>query len=211
MPDDLESTILVDTSNITDVSQPDLEKYKKLLIKWQKVQNLVSRETLGDVWQRHFADSLQLLDYIPKNTTKILDIGSGGGFPAIPLAIALRDNSTVFHLLEANRRKVSFLRAVSRELDLGLNVHGSRAEHVDPTEIGPIDVITSRATAPLSRLLGLALPFWNEDTVAIFHKGHEFSAELSESRANWCFDVVRRVSKVDVSGVILEIRRLKSR
>lgn len=211
MADDFENTTFADILTLSDVSKFDLEKYKKLLIKWQKVQNLVSRETLDDIWQRHFADSLQILDYIPKNTTKILDIGSGGGFPAVPLAIVLRDTSAVFHLVEANRRKVSFLRAVSRELELGLNVHGGRAEHVDPIEIGPIDVITSRATAPLSRLLGLALPFWGEDTVAIFHKGHEFGAELSESRANWCFDVVRRASSVDVSGVILEIRRLKSR
>jgi len=74
-----------------------------------------------------------------------------------------------------------------------------------------VDVITSRATAPLSKLLGLALPFWSKGTVAIIHKGQEFGAELSESRANWDFDVVSRASKVDVSGVILEIRRLKSR
>ncbi|MCF6325856.1 MAG: 16S rRNA (guanine(527)-N(7))-methyltransferase RsmG [Devosiaceae bacterium] len=199
------------TSRMSDASKSDLEKYKNLLIKWQKVQNLVSRETLNDIWRRHFDDSLQILECFPENASKILDIGSGGGFPAVPLAIVMRGKSAVFHLVEANRRKVSFLRAVSRELGLGLNVHGKRAEHVDPDEIGPVDVITSRATAPLSRLLGLMLPFWCEDTVAIIHKGHEFSAELSESRANWDFDVIRRVSKVDVSGVILEIRRLKSR
>jgi len=211
MPDDSENTVIADILTISHVNQFDLEKYKKLLIKWQKVQNLVSRETMGDVWQRHFADSLQILNYLPKNTSRILDIGSGGGFPAVPLAIAMRDQATVFHLVEANRRKVSFLRTVSRELGLGLIVHGVRSEHVDPVEIGLVDVITSRATAPLSKLLGLALPFWSEDTVAIFHKGHEFGVELSESRANWDFDVIRRASDVDVSGVILEIRRLKSR
>ena len=187
----------------------DLEKYKNLLIKWQKVQNLVSRETLNDIWCRHFSDSLQVLEYLPENTKNILDIGSGGGFPAVPMAIALRGRPVVFHLLEANRRKVSFLRAVSRELDLGLNVYNERAECVDVEKIGSVDVITSRATAPLNVLFRLVFPFFSEKTVGIFHKGHEFGAELSESRANWSFDVVRRVSKIDVSGVILEVRRLR--
>ncbi len=128
MAKDIKKSDSVGISILSDLYKADLEKYKKLLIKWQKVQNLVSRETLDDIWHRHFDDSLQILEYFPENTSIILDIGSGGGFPAVPLAIAMRGKSAAFHLVEANRRKVSFLRAVSRELDLGLSVHGKRVD-----------------------------------------------------------------------------------
>src|SRR5690606_39206156 len=65
----------------------DLESYAKLLVKWQSVQNLVSRETLGQVWTRHFADSLQILSRTGPTDRLFLDFGSGGGFPALPMAI----------------------------------------------------------------------------------------------------------------------------
>ncbi len=189
----------------------DLEDYRKLLIKWQKVQNLVSRETVGDIWKRHFEDSLQILSYLPCGSSNIIDIGSGGGFPAIPMAIASRNHSLKFTLVEANKRKAAFLREVSRQLQLNLRVYGVRIEQLDPSGLGDFDVITSRATAPLDRLLGMVAPLWSKKTVAIFHKGRDFGAELAESRANWSFDVVKRSSEVDMSGVVLQIRHLERR
>jgi len=187
----------------------DLETYKNLLIKWQKIKNLVSRETLNDISNRHFDDSLQILQYIPSNSQVIVDIGSGAGFPAIPLAIVTRGSGISYHLIESNKRKAAFLRTVSRKLGLKLQVHACRAEELDVESIGFVDVVTSRATAPLGKLLELAEPFWGGTTLGLFHKGREFGAELAESRASWSFAVVDRVSKIDLSGVILEIRQLK--
>ncbi|OYW98744.1 MAG: hypothetical protein B7Z15_21800, partial [Rhizobiales bacterium 32-66-8] len=91
----------------------DLESYARLLQKWQAVQNLVSRETLDDVWSRHFADSLQVLPLLKPTDHAFLDLGSGGGFPALPLAIALKGSPQHFTLIEPNGRKVSFLRTVA--------------------------------------------------------------------------------------------------
>src|SRR5690606_8668469 len=94
----------------------DLESYAALLRKWQPVQNLVSREILEQVWSRHFADSLQVLKYLRDDDRVVMDLGSGGGFPALPLAIASRGREREFLLVEPTARKASFLRTVSREL-----------------------------------------------------------------------------------------------
>ncbi|UXN74409.1 class I SAM-dependent methyltransferase [Devosia sp. A8/3-2] len=97
----------------------DLESYAQLLRKWQAVQNLVSRETLNQIWTRHFADSLQILPLLREGDHNFMDLGSGGGFPALPLAVALKGGPQRFVLVEPNGRKASFLRTVAQELGLG--------------------------------------------------------------------------------------------
>ncbi|RYZ79811.1 MAG: hypothetical protein EOP04_27085, partial [Proteobacteria bacterium] len=87
----------------------DLESYALLLKKWQAVQNLVSRETLSEVWLRHFVDSLQVLKLLRPTDVHFLDLGSGGGFPALPLAIALKNGPQRFTLVEPTSRKISFM------------------------------------------------------------------------------------------------------
>src|SRR5690606_9975392 len=140
----------------------DLNSYMQLMQRWQKVQNLVSRETPGDLWQRHILDSLQLLPLIGAFSTPIrmLDIGSGGGFPAIPLAIAMKGRDFSMHLIESNARKCAFLRAAAREFDLPVTVHTARIEAVDPQTLGNIDIFTSRALAPMPLLLSYLHRFW---------------------------------------------------
>src|SRR5690606_7907490 len=99
-------------------------------------------------------------------------LGSGGGFPAIPLAIA-KKGSVRFTLVEPIVKKASYLKAVSRELELSLRVAAVRAENLCLENLAPIDVITSRALAPLHMLLAMARPLWDDNTRAILHKGRE--------------------------------------
>ncbi len=181
----------------------DLEAFAALLIKWTATHNLVSRETLGQLWPRHMADSLQLLPLIRPTDSVFLDLGSGGGFPAIPLAIALRRTHI---LVEPAGKKASFVKAVSRELGLGLRVEARRAEEL--SDIPPVDVITSRALARLDNLLPLVVRFWGRETRAILHKGREYSEELAESRAQWQYDVVVTQSRTDPGGVLLTLSNL---
>ena len=188
----------------------DFECFEALLVKWQKAQNLVSRETLTSFWTRHVVDSLQLLRRLEPSDATFLDLGSGGGFPAIPLAIGLKEGKQSFRLIESNQRKVAFLRAVARELDLAVKVDARRVEEIDSRETGPIDVITSRALASLDVLAGLAQPFFGPDTRAIFHKGREYGEELTEARTHWQFDVVVIPSDTSSDGVLLEIRHLRA-
>lgn len=186
----------------------DLESFSALLRKWQGVQNLVSRETLDVFWTRHVADSLQILPLLQSTDRQVLDLGSGGGLPAIPLAIACKGRGMAFHLVEPNGRKVSFLRTVARELGLPMTVHGVRAEALDPAQLPQIDVITSRALASLQRLCALAAPFFGPKTRAILHKGREHVDELIESGAVWHHDVLVTQSVTDAGGVLLELSNL---
>lgn len=182
----------------------DLESFARILAKWQRVQNLVSRET-DELWERHVADSLQLLRFWRPNDARLVDFGSGGGFPAVPLAIALKGLGARYTLIESIARKGSFLRAVSRELGLDVTVETQRIEAVAPRET---HVITSRALAELPQLLAWAAPWFGPGTRALFHKGREHVEELDKSRAVWQFDVIVHPSDTGGGGVILEISNL---
>ena len=188
-----------------------LQRYEELLRKWQNIQNLVSRETLNEVWSRHFADSLQVLARLQTTDTRFLDLGSGGGLPALPLAIALKGGPESFTLIEPTSRKVSFLRTVARELDLAVKVLPKRSDQIDSRETTKPDVITSRALAGLPQLCAMMFPFFGPNTRAVLHKGREYGEEISESRASWQFDVVVAQSETDPNGVLLELTGLSPR
>jgi 16S rRNA (guanine527-N7)-methyltransferase len=190
--------------------QRDLESFAALLLKWNAVQNLVSRETEKSVWDRHIVDSLQLLPLIERPLAGLshMDIGSGGGLPAIPLAIALKGTGSKSTMVEPIQKKVSFLRTAIRELALQATVFAGRVEEIDSRETS-VDLITSRALAELRGLLTLIHPFFGPETVAILHKGKDYAVELAESRLAWDFDVVLTNSVTDDRGVLLRITNLR--
>jgi len=189
----------------------DLERYAQLLTKWQAVQNLVSRETLSAVWTRHFADSLQVLSQLKPTDRAFLDLGSGGGLPALPLAIALKGSPAFFTLIEPNSRKVSFLRTVARDLGLLVTVEGARGDQIDSRETPVPDVITSRALASLPQLCSWIHPFFGSETRAILHKGREHVEEVAETATRWDCDVLVTQSDTDPSGVLLTLQNLREK
>ncbi|OEO31644.1 16S rRNA (guanine(527)-N(7))-methyltransferase RsmG [Devosia insulae DS-56] len=191
----------------------DLESFAALLKKWNAVQNLVSRETENALWSRHVLDSLQVLPLLRPVDERFLDVGSGGGLPALPLAIALNGGRASFTLVEPIGKKVAFLRQVIRELGLAAEVHAGRTDSFDSREtpgdrVG-FNVITSRALAALPLLLELIHPFFGPETRAILHKGKDHAVEVEESRLAWEFDVVIVKSATDEAGVLLEISNLR--
>lgn len=189
----------------------DLESFSALLLKWNATQNLVSRETVENVWERHILDSLQLLPYLPGPTMPrchILDVGSGGGMPALPLAIALKGTGTRIQLVEPIGKKVAFLRTAIRQFSLEAEVHAGRTDDFDSRET-QFAAITSRALAPLPRLFHMIAPFFSPESVAVLHKGKDHAAEVTESRLDWDFDVVVTNSVTDDRGVLLEVRNLR--
>ena len=185
-----------------------LESYAALLRKWQPAQNLVSRETLPDLWARHFADSLQVLPHLGPQDLRILDLGSGAGFPALPLAIA-SGLSRRFVLLEPNQRKAAFLRAVARETGVDVKVVATRAEQYDSRET--FDVVTSRAMAPLRELMRLGQRFLVPPARGLFHKGREHRVEIEEALRSFAFDVVAIESELDSKSAILAVANLSER
>lgn len=186
----------------------DLRSFEALLVKWQQAKNLVSRETLTDFWSRHVADSLQLLPLIASVTT-VLDLGSGGGFPAIPLAIAGKGSARHFFLIESNHRKCAFLRQAARELRLNVDVFAERIEGAQGLELPMPDVITARALANLNRLFSYMAPLSGPNTRLLLHKGREYGEEVEQAAAHWQFDMVIHDSITDPEGVILEMSSLR--
>lgn len=153
-----------------------LERFASLLLAENQRQNLVSAASLNSVWQRHFADSLQLLDHVPRETGFWLDLGSGAGFPGLALALARPDIAMV--LVESRKRRVEWLGLVARELGLpNCRVVGARLESVETFAAA---VITARAFAPLGKLLNLSARFSTQATVWLLPKGRSAAQELSE-------------------------------
>lgn len=189
----------------------DLESFCALLLKWNAVQNLVSRETVGDVWRRHIIDSVQVLPLVRPEDRWILDLGSGGGFPAIPLAIALRGTGRRITLVEPVGKKAAFLRTAIRELGLEAEVSNVRIEQIDSRETGPADLITSRALASLTQLCAWMAPFFGPQTHAVLHKGREHPVELRETGLAWNVDVILTDGVTGDGGVLLELTNLSAK
>jgi 16S rRNA (guanine527-N7)-methyltransferase len=185
----------------------DLERFAALLLKWNAAQNLVSRETIAELWPRHIEDSLRVLPLLRDSDKRVLDLGSGGGFPAIPLAIADNGKARHFTLVEPIAKKAAFLRTAIRELGLNAEVLTLRAEQIDSRET--FDCVTSRALASLDLLLGLALPHLAPGGRLLLHKGRNYRQELDAASALYHFDVLVHTSESGADGVILEISNLR--
>jgi 16S rRNA (guanine527-N7)-methyltransferase len=189
--------------------QDDLAAFAALLRKWNAVQNLVSRETIGELWPRHIADSLQLLKLLRPEDRDLVDIGSGGGFPAVPLAIASRGTDRRFTLVEPNARKAAFLRTAARELHLPLTILGLRAEQIDSRET--FDVMTSRALADLPRLLGYGMQLIRPKGRLLLHKGRTYREETAAASQLFDYDMIVHESETEPGGVVLEISNLSAK
>ncbi len=183
-----------------------LETYVALLGDWNQRHNLVSEKSLENVWHRHVWDSAQLIRFVPKTATSLVDLGSGAGFPGIVLAAMLRERPQFRTVLyESIAKKCRFLEEVAGQLKLNVEVRNARMEEAKRE---PFGLVTARACAPLAKLLGYARPFQDSRTVNLFLKGQNVESELTEARTSWRMKVVRHDSLTDPSGVTLEIRDL---
>jgi 16S rRNA (guanine527-N7)-methyltransferase len=191
--------------SVPDRTKRDLERYVALLGEWQRVHNLVSRSALDDLWTRHVADSLQLLYHVAQ-FREWVDLGSGAGFPGLVVAIASKHSPDQhFTLVESTAKKAAFLRAAIRETGVNASVANERIESHAQKISGRADVVSARALAPLSELLGLAAPYANKDTVMLFLKGKEHVQERNAAAQSWSFDVVDSQSATDSGGRVLAI------
>jgi 16S rRNA (guanine527-N7)-methyltransferase len=153
-----------------------LERYAELLAAENQRQNLVSSSSLTMIWQRHLADSLQLVDHVPRETAPWLDLGSGAGIPGLVLACAKPECEIV--LIESRKRRVEWLtRAIELLALSNCRVLGARLEAI---ETFPARVITARAFAPLGKLLQLSARFSTRDTIWLLPKGRSAAQELAE-------------------------------
>jgi 16S rRNA (guanine527-N7)-methyltransferase len=151
-----------------------LERLAALLMEENSRQNLVSAASLDHVWRRHFADSAQLLRYVPRGTSPWLDLGTGAGFPGLVVA-ALRPELPVL-MVESRKRRAEWLERARLALALDrASVLGMRLEQVSTR---PVEVISARAFAPLGRLIALSARFSTGDTIWLLPKGRSAQQEL---------------------------------
>jgi 16S rRNA (guanine527-N7)-methyltransferase len=189
--------------NVSRETLDRLSIYLELLRRWQRAVNLVGSGTLADPWRRHFLDCAQLVARVPAGAASVADLGSGAGFPGMVLAIL---GVRGVKLIEADRRKAQFLRAVARATDASVEVHEERIERMPGW---PADVITARALAPLPRLVVLAQRFMTSDSVCLFLKGRSGARELTEARVSWHMEAEMFPSLSEPTGMVLQLRGIR--
>jgi 16S rRNA (guanine527-N7)-methyltransferase len=167
---------------------PRFDRYRSLLIDWNGRHNLTAITDPAEIDRRLFLDALRMVPVLHdqlggQGTPRLVDIGSGAGFPALPLKIACPGMQMT--LIEATGKKVLFLRHVIDALRLtGIDVIHGRAEDLgrDPAHRGAYDIATARAVASLAALLELSFPLLRVGGQALFPKGCDLDEELVTGR-----------------------------
>ena len=181
-----------------------LQSYVAHVKKWNDHINLVSQSSVNNIWTRHIMDSAQIFEIMEVDMGRWVDMGSGGGFPGIVVAILAKEKAPNLDitLIESDHRKAAFLQTVASRLSLNVRVLSQRIENVSPLKA---DVISARALAPLKVLLGYAFLHRNENGIALFHKGKSFRSELDGALENWKFCAEEYQSATENGSVILKI------
>lgn len=189
-----------------------LDRFAQILERWNSRLNLVSTESLSQLWDRHILDSAQVLDPVRfRQRLRWADLGSGAGFPGMVVAIVGQGLVADLRvtLFESNARKCAFLANVSRETSTPVRIVNARVEEITAERAdrgnGEFDVISARALAELPDLLRLASGMLAHDGVCLFPKGRGCDREISVARKHWRFSLSRWPSLTEPDARILEI------
>jgi 16S rRNA (guanine527-N7)-methyltransferase len=202
---------------ITIVSRETMDRlqiYAAYLEEWQQTLNLVSRNSVPDLWDRHMRDSIQLVEHLPDDARSITDVGSGAGFPGLVLAIV---TGLPTELIESHVRKGAFLREVAAATNAPVTVTTARVEDIarerwpqrHESVENSVGVLTVRALAPLEKLCGMADLLGAE--CSLFMKGGRWSEELTVAEKRWRIKHQTFESVTSPEGRILRITGLKKR
>jgi 16S rRNA (guanine527-N7)-methyltransferase len=199
-----------DVMALTNVSRETLERvdaYLAVLSDWRTRINLIGPSEDRHIWRRHVLDSLQLAPLVPSEISALADLGSGAGFPGILLACDLAGRSSAqVYLVEKSVRKSEFLAAAVEKLGLTTVVLNQKIEDPGPRKV---DVLTARALAPLPKLLAMSKGWLGEEGRALFPKGRDAAAELTQARYDWTFGIETRPSLSSPDGQVLIVSSLR--
>lgn len=192
---------------VASVSRETAEKlliYADLVQKWNRSINLVAKGSIEDIWTRHLIDSAQLFGIWDKAGQVWADLGCGGGFPGLVVAMMAQGARVplTMHLVESDQRKAAFLRTVSRETSTPVNIHAARIAALDPLQA---DIVSARALAPLTDLLAFAEHHRKPEGQCLFLKGERHGDEIADSLAKWQFEVQKFPSRTQPGAAILKI------
>ena len=211
----MDKTIQIDTfSTITRVSREtitSLKKYENILIKANNTLNLIGNSTIKNIWNRHFLDSVQVIDYIEENDKILIDLGSGAGFPGLVLAITSKDRKIPLKikLVEKSPKKVKFLRDVISELSLDVEVINRNVLEDPKKLIG--DVFVARAFKPLQIILQLIHSKAENWKKIFIFLGKTGKSELLQASKIWDIKYKQRVSITNDDSIVIEINEIKKK
>jgi len=186
-----------------------LKKFEEKLIISNKKLNLIGKSTLRNIWDRHFLDSAQVIDFIDKNFSILIDLGSGAGFPGLIISILAkqRELPLKIKLIEKSPKKAKFLKNIIEEFNLDAEVINKNIYEV--SELMPGDVFVARAFKPLPKIFELMHrnnEKWKKIIVFLGKTGKE---ELIQASKVWDIEYKERVSITSKDSIILEISKLK--
>jgi 16S rRNA (guanine527-N7)-methyltransferase len=190
------------SSEPNEVPRETLDRFAALLLRWNRTVNLISAHDEALLWDRHISDSLQLIPLLVPRPGRAIDLGAGGGFPGLVLAIA---TGVPFDLIEADKRKAAFLREAARITGAPVRIH---ADRIEAAQMTPAPLITARALAPLPKLLNLAAPLLAPGGACLFLKGAGAEAELTHAATQWHMQVQTVPSRTIPGACILRISHL---
>ena len=202
----------IDTfSRFTQVSREtitSLKKYEIYLIKSNKTLNLIGKSTINQIWLRHFLDSSQVIDFIDKNDSNLVDLGSGAGFPGLVIAILAKDRKIPLKvkLIEKSPRKASFLKEIIHNLNLKVEVLNLNVLK-QPRKL-KADLIIARAFKPLKiilRFLDKSTRNWKKIFLFLGKTGQ---VELLQASKNWDIKYKQRMSITNSDSMVIEINKL---
>lgn len=199
----------------TEQNLKDLDRYKDLLIEYNKKFNLTAIKTEEEIYLKHFYDSLTLTQAVDLNQNlKLLDIGTGAGFPGLVLKIFYPDLEII--LLDSNHKKIMFLETVIKELNLKkITCINLRAENLPKEYREYFDIVTSRAVSALPVLCELSIPYLKVDGLFIAMKGDseeeiKKSSKILEQLDSKIIDVKRFNLPIESSNrSLVVIKKLK--
>jgi len=200
----------VKSLNVSRETLNGFYEYETLLTKWNEKINLVSKNTLVDIWERHFLDSGQIIKHVEVSGKRWVDVGSGAGFPGLVVALLLRDRKIDCDLVvvEKNSKKVFFLNEVIRKLNLSVEVVNDKIDNLEPLNA---DILTARAFSELNNLIEIAFRHRKKEGICLFLKGENYRMELDKTLNYWFFDYDIIDSLSSSSGKIIRVKKIFKR
>ena len=203
----MKKNLFMKNLNVSRETIDSLCEYESMLSKWNSKINLVSKNTLTDIWNRHFLDSGQIIKHVDASRKRWVDVGSGAGFPGLVVALLLRDRKIDCELIlvEKSTKKVFFLNEVIRKLDLKVKVINDDIGTIDPLRA---DILTARAFSELNNLIQIAHVHRKANGICLFLKGENYRFELDKTLNYWFFDYDVFDSLSNPSGKIIRVKNI---
>jgi len=197
--------------SLSQKQMQDFHTYAEILIEWNKKMNLTAPQSIESIYQKHFIDSLMMDRVLTLQAQTMLDVGSGAGFPAVPLKIVHPELNVT--IVDSTKKRIRFLEHLSTKMNMRLRLIHNRIEEHENKEC--FDIVTARAVASLDMLSELCIPYVRKGGYFIAYKGRHYQQEIDKARnalktLGAKIDDIYHYSLDNTKRVILKIQKISS-